>query len=141
MFRSLDGIGKARKPSIPDVATNPRTRAKIMKTTEGKEAQPALGVPPGSEQVFRTMAARYVWWKTSEEALRYPQQTAAQVMNLGDWDDVQILARSVGDDFLRSVIRSAEAGQFNERSWAYWHYRLHLAKLGRVPPLPERKIG
>ena len=112
-----------------------------MKTTEGKEAQPALGVPPGSELVFRTMAARYVWWKTSEEALRYPQQTAAQVMNLGDWDDVQILARSVGDDFLRSVIRSAEAGQFNERSWAYWHYRLHLAKLGRVPPLPERKIG
>jgi len=87
------------------------------------------------------MAARYVWWKTPEEALRYPQQTAAQVMNLGDWDDVQALARSAGDDFLRSVIRHAEAGQFNERSWAYWHYRLELAKLGEVPPLPQRKIG
>ena len=111
-----------------------------MESVEKNEQQLSLQIPPGSEPVFRAMAARYIWWKTPEEALRYPQQIAAQVMNLGDWADVQILARAVGDDYLRAVIRTAEAGQFNERSWAYWHYRLHLAEVGRVPPLPERKI-
>ena len=112
-----------------------------MESVDKNEQQLSLRIPAGSKPVFRSMAARYIWWKTPEEALRYPQQIAAQVMNLGDWDDVQILARAVGDDYLRAVIRTAEAGQFNERSWAYWHYRLHLAKVGRVPPLPERTIG
>ena len=107
-----------------------------------KNVQPlSLQIPAGSEPVFRAMAARYIWWKTPEEALRYPQQIAAQVMNLADWADVQILARAVGDDYLRAVIRTAEAGQFNERSWVYWHYRLHLAEVGRVPSLPEREIA
>ncbi len=32
-----------------------------------------------------------------------------------------------------------ETGQFNERSWAYWHYRLGLATLEQVPPMPVRK--
>jgi hypothetical protein len=96
---------------------------------------------PEQECVFRIMAARYIWWKEPDKALRYPHQIAAQVMNLGDWDDVQILADAVGDDYLRSVVNNAEAGQFNARSWTYWHYRLHLAKVGTVPPLPERKLG
>ena len=112
-----------------------------MESVNKNEQQLSLRIPGGSEPVFRAMAARYIWWKTPEEALRYPQQIAAQVMNLGEWADVQILARSVGDDYLCAVIRTAEAGQFNERSWAYWHYRLHLAEVGSVPPLPERKIA
>jgi hypothetical protein len=112
-----------------------------MESVEKNEQQLSSQIPLGSEPVFRAMAARYIWWKTPEEALRYPQQIAAQVMNLGDWADVQLLARAVGDDYLRAVIRTAEAGQFNERSWAYWHYRLHLAEVERVPPLPERRIG
>jgi len=112
-----------------------------MESVNKNEQQLSLRIPAASEPVFRAMAARYIWWKTPEEALRYPQQIAAQVMNLGDWGDVQILARAVGDEYLRVVIRTAEAGQFNERSWAYWHYRLHLAKVGSVPPLPERTIG
>jgi len=112
-----------------------------MKSIEKNDPPVLRPAPPGSEKVFRVMAARYMWWKTADEALRYPQQTAAQVMNIGDWDDVQSLARVVGEDYLRAVIRTAEAGQFNARSWAYWHYRLHLAKVGTVPPLPERKIA
>lgn len=69
-----------------------------------------------------------------------PERVIAQVMNLGDYADVQLLANQVGDDVLREILSHAEAGQFNERSWAYWHYRLGLASLDAVPALPMRRF-
>lgn len=87
------------------------------------------------------LARLYIWWKTPEEALRYPEQIIAQVMNLGDWDDVCRMVRSIGEEGLRRVIRHAEAGMFDAPSWHFWHYRLGLARLGEVPPLPARNHG
>ena len=92
---------------------------------------------------LQMLAARYIWWKTPEEAMLYPDRIAAQVMNLGGWDDVIALAEVAGDDYLREVLINSEAGQFNPRSWHYWHYRLGLAEFGRVPvpPMPVRKTA
>jgi hypothetical protein len=69
-----------------------------------------------------------------------PARVIAQVMDIGDYDDVQALVLQVGDEVLREVLRHAEAGQFNERSWTYWHYRLGLAGVDEVPPLPLRRF-
>jgi len=92
-------------------------------------------------ELLHRLASKYLWWKRPEDAALAPERVAAQVMNVGDYDDVQELASRAGDDYMRDVIAHAEIGQFNERSWAYWHYRLGLAKLGHVPPLPSRKLG
>lgn len=90
-------------------------------------------------QLLEQLAERYIWWKTPADAVLDPQRVAAQVMNIGDYDDVQRLARTLTTDGLRAVLRSAVAGQFNDRSWHYWHYRLGLAKMPEdVPPLPAR---
>lgn len=70
-----------------------------------------------------------------------PERVAAQVMNIGDYDDVQALATLVGDDYLPAVLRLGEIGQFTSRSWAYWHYRLGLASPDRVPPMPARTFA
>ena len=51
-----------------------------------------------------------------------------------------ILAEMAGEDYLRQVIEQAEPGTFSEKSWVYWHYRLRLAELEQVPPLPRRKF-
>ena len=90
--------------------------------------------------LLRAMAAKYVWWKTPEEALELPRRVVAQVMDVGDYDDVQAVARELGDAYLSEVVMRAEAGEFNARSWTYWHYRLGLAEIGRVPALPRRKL-
>ena len=92
-------------------------------------------------ELLRRLAARYIWWKSPDEASEDPRRVAAQVMNIGDYDDVQALATAVGDDYLRDVLRTAEAGQLDGRSWAYWHYRLGLAAPGAVPPLPSRRVA
>lgn len=89
---------------------------------------------------LKPFASKYVWWKTPEEALEFPRRVIAQVMDIGEHDDIQNLTRLVGDEILRDVIIHAEAGQFRPRSWTFWHYRLGLAEIGQVPPRPERRL-
>lgn len=89
---------------------------------------------------LKKFASKYVWWKTPEQAASMPERVIAQVMNMGDYVDVQDLASQVGDDTLRSVLTHAEAGQFSIRSWTYWHYRLGLVDVGQVPAPPVRSF-
>lgn len=90
---------------------------------------------------LRALAAKYIWWQDPDQAIRRPQRVIAQVMNLGDFEDVQDLVAEAGHAALVETLRRAEAGQFNARSWHYWHYRLGLAQLGTVPPLPSRTFS
>jgi len=89
---------------------------------------------------LKQLASKYVWWKTPDEAVCMPERVIAQVMNIGDYDDVRELSRQVGDDVLRNVLRQAQAGQFGKRSWVYWNYRLGLASVDHVPAMPVRRF-
>lgn len=91
-------------------------------------------------KLLEKLAAKYIWWKPVHEALLFPERIVAQVMNIGDYDDVQQLAKQLGDDYLRNVLANSEIGKFNARSWAYWHYRLGIARPGEVPPMPSRRV-
>lgn len=93
-----------------------------------------------SGEALKPFASKYIWWKTPEEAVVMPERVIVQVMDIGDYSDVQSLVSQVGDEVLRDVLAHAEAGQFNERSWAYWHYRLGLSSVGHVPALPVRRF-
>ena len=92
---------------------------------------------------LRTLAARYVWRKTPDEAMEYPDRVEAQVMNLGTIEDLTEMVEDTGEDCLRGVLQRAEAGQLEARSWHYWHYRLGSAEYGKrpVPPMPVRKTA
>ena len=68
-------------------------------------------------EALKPFAAKYVWWKTVDEAVTQPQQIMAQVMSMGDYDDVQRLVAEVGDAVLTEVLMRAQPGQFDERSW------------------------
>jgi hypothetical protein len=94
-----------------------------------------------SQEFLKSLASKYIWWKTPEEAVVTPERVIAQVMNIGDYSDVQVLVSQAGDEVLREVLTHAEAGWFNERSWAYWHYRLGLSSVDPVPPLPVRRFA
>jgi len=95
---------------------------------------------PLDNDLLEKLARKYVWWKTPEEAVLRPKRIAAQVMNMGDYDDVQSLLHATGSAYLCEVLMHAEVGQFNARSWTYWHYRLGLSDPGKVPALPVRRL-
>jgi hypothetical protein len=90
---------------------------------------------------LKRLAEKYIWWKTPDEVFAQPERLYAQVMNVGDYGDVLSLVDNVGENALREVLAHAEIGQFSERSWAYWHYRLGLALPEQVPPMPSRKVA
>jgi len=90
--------------------------------------------------LFKTLAAKYLWWMMPDEALKRPERIVIQVMNLGDFADVTAVLDAVGEDQAREFLTRAEAGQFSPRSWHYWHYRLGLAEPGGVPPMPTRRV-
>lgn len=94
----------------------------------------------GANRLLRIMARRYVWWLSPVDALKRTHLVTSQVMELGDYDDVLRLESAVGRDALVAALREAESGRFSAPSWAFWHYRLGLARPGRVPPLPKRAI-
>ena len=73
--------------------------------------------------VLRGLAAKHIWWKAPDETLLYPERLVAPVMDIGDYDDVQMLAAQADEAYLREVLVKAEIGQYSARSWAYWHYR------------------
>ena len=96
---------------------------------------------PVDAALLRALARKYLWWNSPEEAAAHPDRLIAQVMNIGDYDDVQAVAAQAGDEVLRRVLREAAPGVFDARSWTYWHYRLGLADVGEVPPLPVRTFA
>ena len=110
----------------------------IKKTNEGTNW--VSGMTDSEIILFKTLAAKYLWWMTPDEALKRPERIVIQVMNLGDFADVTAVLDAVGEDQAREFLTRAEAGQFSPRSWHYWHYRLGLAETGGVPPMPTRRV-
>lgn len=89
--------------------------------------------------ILDEMSAKYLWWKTGDNSPHAPRRIIAQVMDIGDYDDVLRVLREVGEEPFRDVLAHAEAGWLKPRSWNYWHYRLGVVKPGQdVPPLPRR---
>jgi hypothetical protein len=95
-----------------------------------------------ASELLRQDAARYIWWEPPDEAMLRPTRVIAQVMDIGDLDDVHELLDSIGAERFREVLGTAEPGWFNERSWHYWHYALGLCQPSEaVPPMPTRRFA
>ena len=96
---------------------------------------------PLDSAALKTLAGKYIWWKTPEDAVARPERVMAQVMDIGDYADVQTLVALVGEAALRDVLGRAEAGWFTARSWTYWHLRLGLSDVDDAPALPLRRFA
>ncbi len=83
------------------------------------------------------LAKKYVWWEPPAWAYKHSDVFLANVMNLGNWDDIQVLRQAVGDDTLKIVLSDPPTGYFNYRSWDYWHVKFDILP---IPPLPKRKL-
>ncbi|SCC93985.1 conserved hypothetical protein [Thiomonas sp. X19] len=97
---------------------------------------------PASSDLLLRLARTYIWWKEPEDAMLYPRRLVAQIMDMGDWDDVRAMEKALGHDALRDALRHAEAGWFSPPSWHFWHYRLGLVSPNQsMPALPQRLLS
>jgi hypothetical protein len=111
--------------------------ARIERRPPGR---PRRHPPESAERILRAMARKYVWWLPPRDALARPDLVITQVMELGEHEDACRLEAALGRDALARVLARAESGRLSARSWAHWHYRLGLARPGRVPPPPRRSL-
>lgn len=93
----------------------------------------ALELTPDLARVAR----RCVWYKSPEEAIRYPAHLVAHVLTYGTHEDVKVLRRQLSNDDLREAIDDAPAGVFDARSWAYWNL---MVGRDEAPPMPRRRL-
>ncbi len=94
-----------------------------------------------AERALLRFADSYIWWKTPEDAVRYPDRVLAQVMDIGTFEDCRAMRAAFGDERLRRVLRCAEPGWFRARSWAFWQAALGIDAGPRpvrrkLPPAP-----
>lgn len=113
----------------------PELRAMAKKLL--REIPPAEGLAP---EIAIALGRKYLWWMTPRQVLKDQGRLVAQVMNMGSFEDARLVEKTLGKGKLRSVLKGAAPGQFDRRAWAFWHYRLGLAKPDDVPPLPQRRF-
>jgi len=83
------------------------------------------------------LAKRYVWWESPQWAYEHPTIFLANIMNLGTWEDTQLVRKLLGDEVLKQVLQEAPSGYFNYRAWDYWHSKFGIKN---IPPLPQRSF-
>jgi hypothetical protein len=83
--------------------------------------------------IIADLGRKYLWWKLPNGQPHSEDRIIAQTMNLGTYDDILLLEQTVGKPRLVEVMRHAEPGWINDRSWEFWRGRLSFAT-GTVLP-------
>lgn len=106
----------------------------------GQENRRSEQTRESADAILARLERKYFWWQTPKRSRRPARRVLAQVMNIGDFDDVQDAVQALGLDPFADVLRAAEPGWLNRRSWAYWHYRCNVTSPAlEPPPMPRRR--
>lgn len=107
-----------------------------------EETQDELSPMQDKHGILAELAKKHLWWPAPKGVTGHsPDRIIAQVMDKGNYTEYRLLERAFGVDRIKEIIRHAQPGWFNEKSWYFWHYRLNLCELGKVPPLPARSYA
>ncbi|WP_338692135.1 MULTISPECIES: hypothetical protein [unclassified Bradyrhizobium] len=96
----------------------------------------ATGLPSDLLEQFRR---KYLWWRPVDGRPFSEERVIAQTMNLGTYDDILLLEEAVGQARLVEIMRHAEPGWINDRSWEFWRGRLTFATRSAIPDRAPRR--
>src|ERR1700759_3066515 len=86
------------------------------------------------------LGRKYLWWEPADGHAHSEERIIAQTMNIGTYDDILLLERTVGRDRLIEVMLSAAPGWISDRSWEFWRGRLSFATGAAIPVEPPRRV-
>jgi hypothetical protein len=88
-----------------------------------------------AEDLIAELRSKYIWWEPIGDEPHAGERVIAQAMNLGTFEDIRRMERTLGSERLADVMLRAAPGWLSERSWEFWRGRLSFA-LGK--PMPEK---
>ncbi|MFN2267951.1 MAG: hypothetical protein ABR542_04110 [Desulfonatronovibrio sp.] len=90
-------------------------------------------------EYIRSLAKKYVWWKSPEQVLHDRRHFLASVMTFATVKDTLWMEQNFSRNELIDVLKKPPIGIFTARAWHFWHYRLGLAKNEyEISDLPKR---
>ena len=92
-----------------------------------------------AKRLVSELEQKYVWWPPVGTAAHSASRVIAQAMNLGTFEDIRRLEKTLGAACLADVMLEAAPGWFSERSWEFWRGRLSLALGKTLPEEPPRR--
>ncbi len=90
--------------------------------------------------VITDLGRKYLWWAPVGSQPHSEDRIIAQTMNLGTYDDILLLEKTVGNARLVEVMLRAEPGWINDRSWEFWRGRLSFATGAAIPDKAPRRV-
>jgi hypothetical protein len=92
-----------------------------------------------AQQTLAGFGRKYLWWEPVGGQPHSEDRIIAQTMNLGTWDDILLLERTVGKSRLVEIMLRAEPGWISDRSWEFWRGRLSFATGAAIPDKAPRR--
>jgi len=97
--------------------------------------QPASEPPSDAERaLIEELEHKYMWWQPAGGSHHAEDRIIAQAMNLGTYDDIRRMERTLGCLRLYEVMLRAQPGWLDDRSWEFSRGRLSH-RLGK--PVPD----
>jgi hypothetical protein len=72
-----------------------------------------------------------VWWKNSQDV--EDSELLRRIMNLGTWEMWQWARNKFPVKFFIDTLTEAKYGDFSSGSWHYWHIKLEISPIPRLP--------
>jgi hypothetical protein len=95
------------------------------------------------KELIAELGRKYIWWEPVGDERHSEERVVAQAMNLGTFDDIRRLEKTLGSTRLAEIMLRAAPGWFSDRSWEFWRGRLSFAlssPLGKaIPEEPPRR--
>jgi hypothetical protein len=86
-----------------------------------------------AQDLIAELGRKYIWWTPIGDKSHSEERIIAQAMNLGTFDDIRRLEKTLGHDRLADVMLRAAPGWISDRSWEFWRGRLS-STLGKTMP-------
>ncbi len=93
-----------------------------------------------TKDLIAELGRKYVWWDPVGNQPHSEERVIAQAMDLGTFDDIRRMEKTLGSERLVEVMLQAEPGWFSGRSWEFWRGRLSLALGKQIPEEAPRRL-
>jgi hypothetical protein len=90
-------------------------------------------------ELIAELGRKYIWWEPAGDAPHTPDRIIAQVMNIGTYDNIRRLEKTLGFARLAEVMLGAAPGWISPRSWGFWRGRLARETSVEIPAEPPRR--
>lgn len=92
-----------------------------------------------NDKILLEWAKKYIWWENPEEAIKDYNKIILKVLDIGTFEDTQILLENIDKNTLIKIIQNSEIGSMRKKSWNYWHTILNIYDDKDIPPMPSRR--